>query len=95
MSVSPNESKFRRIRLQNPKIRAAIADDENAVEVMRTLGWVLEHDAGSGEDFLVLPASKTLPMKDIRPIMDRQEALEKDSRKGSTNTLASLANSEA
>lgn len=52
---TPNEdaSKFRKVRLANPKIKATLVDVPGALEVMLSTGFVLEeHD---GESVLVFP----------------------------------------
>lgn len=47
------EEKYRRIKLSNPKISAAITEVKGAVELLKEMGWI-EH-----EDCLVLPADVT------------------------------------
>mmetsp|Transcript_64329 Transcript_64329/g.129215 ORF Transcript_64329/g.129215 Transcript_64329/m.129215 type:complete len:158 (+) Transcript_64329:2-475(+) len=41
---SPTEEKFRRIKLTNPKIAAAIAEVPFAVDALKEMGWVPEGD---------------------------------------------------
>jgi hypothetical protein len=56
--VNPGEEKFRRIRLGNAKIKAAIADVASAVGALCVLGWTEEET--EGEAFLVLPKGKAI-----------------------------------
>merc|ERR1719361_398945 len=51
---NPKEDKFRKIKLSNPKIAAAITDVPFAVDILREMGWVEIPDG------LVLPASVRL-----------------------------------
>lgn len=60
ISQNPREDKYRRVRLTNPKIAAALVEVKGAVDVMLHLGWVhvrpppplhieiYERDAGRG-----------------------------------------------
>mmetsp|Transcript_114359 Transcript_114359/g.214194 ORF Transcript_114359/g.214194 Transcript_114359/m.214194 type:complete len:187 (+) Transcript_114359:91-651(+) len=47
---NPGEEKFRKINLTNTKIKAAIADVPNGIELMQEMGWVPEGES------LILPA---------------------------------------
>ena len=40
VAQAPRDEKFRRVRLTNPKIAAALVDVKGAVDVMLHLGWV-------------------------------------------------------
>jgi hypothetical protein len=40
VAQNPREEKYRRVRLTNPKIAAALVDIKGAVDVMLHLGWV-------------------------------------------------------
>jgi len=51
---NPGEAKFRKINLANEKIKAAIADVPNAIELLKEMGWTQEGD------FLQLPPSARL-----------------------------------
>jgi len=48
-------SKFRRVRLTNPKIKEAIADVNGALELMMCTGFVLSESDADGETYLVFP----------------------------------------
>merc|ERR1712232_1091771 len=52
-------AKFRKVRLANPKIKAAIVDVEGAVECMLACGFILEEQ--DGESVLVYPADTPGP----------------------------------
>merc|ERR1719471_2486189 len=41
---NPGEEKFRRIKLSNPKISAAITEVPFAVDVLKEMGWVEDGD---------------------------------------------------
>lgn len=45
----PGEAKFRRVRLDAPRPRAAIAEVPQALEILELCGFVLERDRGEGE----------------------------------------------
>ena len=86
--VSPSEEKFRRVRLANPKIKALLVDCPGALASMHELGW--EATQVDGEQMLILPPNKSIPMADCRKVMDRQETVEKElKRSGSSASLAS------
>lgn len=51
---NPSEEKFRKINLANEKIKKAIADVPNAINLMMEMGWVQEGD------FLILPDTVSL-----------------------------------
>merc|ERR550514_1882529 len=48
---NPNEDKFRRIKLSNPKIAAAITNVPGAVDALKVMGWIETPDG------LALPMS--------------------------------------
>eukprot|EP00573_Skeletonema_grethae_P005563 CAMPEP_0201709204 /NCGR_PEP_ID=MMETSP0578-20130828/57974_1 /ASSEMBLY_ACC=CAM_ASM_000663 /TAXON_ID=267565 /ORGANISM="Skeletonema grethea, Strain CCMP 1804" /LENGTH=456 /DNA_ID=CAMNT_0048198159 /DNA_START=69 /DNA_END=1439 /DNA_ORIENTATION=- len=54
-------SKFRRVRLSNPKIREAITDMNGALELMMCVGFVLSENEDDGETYLVYPPGDTGP----------------------------------
>jgi len=54
-----DSAKFRKVRLANPKIKAAIVDVEGAVEIMLACGFILEEQ--EGESVLVYPADTPGP----------------------------------
>jgi hypothetical protein len=47
--LNPSEGKFRKINLTNEKIKKAIADVPNAIDILKEMGWKQEDDS------LVLP----------------------------------------
>merc|ERR1712060_388625 len=68
--------KFRRIRLTNPKIAAAITEVPNAVELLQEMGWQQE-----GEE-LVLPAAVRLAHeREVVGIIDAKDWYKKESEK--------------
>lgn len=73
IAQNPREGKYRRLRLTNAKIAAAVVDTPGASQVMAELGWVQEE--GNAE-FLVLPESVQLTMVHARAIDAQKEALE-------------------
>ena len=48
-------SKFRRVRLSNPKIKEAITDQSGALELMLSVGFILSENDEDGETYLVYP----------------------------------------
>lgn len=48
-------SKFRRVRLSNPKIKEAITDVQGALELMLCVGFILSENDEDGETYLVYP----------------------------------------
>jgi hypothetical protein len=48
-------SKFRRVRLSNPKIKEVITDVQGALELMMAVGFVLSENEEDGETYLVYP----------------------------------------
>lgn len=48
-------SKFRRVRLTNPKIKEAITDMQGALELMMSTGFLLSENDEDGETYLVFP----------------------------------------
>jgi hypothetical protein len=48
-------SKFRRVRLSNPKIKEAITDVQGALELMLCVGFVLSENIEDSETYLVYP----------------------------------------
>lgn len=75
--VSPQEEKFRKVKLQNPKIQTHLVKVPNALDVMVHLGWEQECSADDG-DVLVLPKGVSLTMHQVRDIQNAQQALKKD-----------------
>ena len=57
------EEKFRRVRLGNGKIKAALVDVPSALEALLVLGWARE---GEGEEAaLVVPPGRFFSMADV------------------------------
>jgi hypothetical protein len=52
-------AKFRRVRLSNDKIKAAISDVHGALDLMMSVGFVLVEE--DGESYLVYPAGEPAP----------------------------------
>ena len=50
-----SSAKFRRVRLSNAKIKAAITDIAGALELMMSVGFVLSENDEDGETYLVFP----------------------------------------
>ena len=48
-------SKFRRVRLSNPKIKEAITDKSGALDILLSVGFVLSENDEDGETYLVFP----------------------------------------
>lgn len=57
IAVNPGEPKFRRLRMSNAKVQAAVVDTSGGLELLRGVGFDLEFEAGEGQEegFLVLP----------------------------------------
>lgn len=71
IAQNPREPKYRKLRLTNAKISAAVADPAGAHAVMVELGWVQ-----AGEEFLELPDTVQLNMTHVRAVEAQAEALE-------------------
>lgn len=69
-------SKFRRVRLSNPKIKEAITDMNGALELMMCVGFVLSENEDDGETYLVYPPGDTGPDW-LKNGIARMEAYEK------------------
>jgi len=54
-------SKFRRVRLSNPKIKEAITDKSGGLELMLSVGFVLSENDEDGETYLVYPPGDNGP----------------------------------
>merc|ERR1712061_204810 len=73
---NPTEEKFRRIKLTNPKIAAAITDVTNAADLLKEMGWQQE-----GEE-LVLPAAVRLAHeREVVSIIDAKDWYKKEVEK--------------
>jgi len=56
-----NSSKFRRVRLTNPKIKEAVADLQGGLELMMIVGFQLSDNEDDGETYLVFPPGEKGP----------------------------------
>ena len=54
-------SKFRRVRLSNPKIKEAITDQQGGLELMMSVGFVLSEHDSDGETYLMFPPGEKGP----------------------------------
>merc|ERR1712048_284660 len=82
---NPTEEKFRRIKLTNPKIAAAITDVPNAVELLKEMGWQQE-----GEE-LVLPAAvRLLHEREVVGIIDAKDWYKKEAEKEHKRQMQAL-----
>ena len=76
LQVQPKEDKFRKVKLSNKKINAAIVGTEGGLDAMMKLGWVQSTTEEDG-DVLVLPEGKYLNMETVRKVEEAKERLEK------------------
>ena len=60
--VNPNDDKYRRLRLSNPKIAATVADVPGALDALLAMGW--ERD-GNDADYLVCPKGVRVTMAEV------------------------------
>jgi hypothetical protein len=73
---NPGEAKFRKINLINEKIKKAITDVPNAVDILKEMGWEQEDDS------LVLPATVRLAHEvHVVGIIDAQDYYKTESEK--------------
>ncbi|CAK0733915.1 hypothetical protein CVIRNUC_000354 [Coccomyxa viridis] len=75
--VSPTEDKFRRVKLSNPKIKAALVDVPGALQALLTLGWAQEQEP---EEAVVVPKGRHFSMAEVRMVDDAAERLRKRQR---------------
>ena len=61
-AVEPNEEKYRRIRLSNPKIKSLIVDEKGALQALQALGWA--NDSEDAE-MLVMPPGQYFSMSEV------------------------------
>lgn len=76
----PTETKYRSIKLSNPKIKANIVDVEGACAVLELLGWERTADAQSGEEVYVLDPKTAATMSQVRDIQEAQQQLTRKQR---------------
>lgn len=70
--------KFRKVRLANPKIRAAIVDVPGNLHMLLAIGFQLTEDAATNESLLVFPPFHNGPdwlPRALRAMEDREQAL--------------------
>ena len=70
-----SSSKFRRVRLSNPKIKEVITDLQGALELMMTVGFQLSENEDDGETYLVFPPGERGPLW-LSGALQRMEAYE-------------------
>ncbi len=76
VATQPNEDKYRTIRTSNPKINAAIIEQEGGLSALLSLGF-----APTAEDANVLEVPKgVLTMKEVRLVEDTKDWLKKELR---------------
>ena len=61
------EEKFRRVKLGNPKIKAALVDVPGAVHALLVLGWAKELEP---EEAVVVPKGRHFSMAEAGPLLD-------------------------
>eukprot|EP00392_Amoebophrya_sp_AT5.2_P016379 g16640.t1 len=83
IAQNPKEAKFRKIKLSNAKIQAAITSVLPALEVLLACGFVFESEQGTGEPFLVLPETVKITFPNhVNKIIDcREEYFRKEIEK--------------
>lgn len=90
VATQPGEEKFRRLRLTNDRIKAALVDVEGATDAMLELGWVRE-----GEETLVLPKETKITMHEhVVKILDAKHHIKKEqekAKKAESHKMKSLA----
>eukprot|EP00933_Yihiella_yeosuensis_P039976 TRINITY_DN3417_c6_g1_i1.p2 TRINITY_DN3417_c6_g1~~TRINITY_DN3417_c6_g1_i1.p2 ORF type:complete len:186 (+),score=61.09 TRINITY_DN3417_c6_g1_i1:74-631(+) len=87
---NPTDDKFRRIKLGNPKIAAAITDVTGAVDLLNVMGWVQE-----GEE-LTLPSAVTLAHeKEVIGIIDAKDWYKKEEEKEKRRQMAARKDFDA
>lgn len=87
VAQNPREEKFRRLRLTNAKISAAITTVEGAMATLTLLGWVQD-----GEEFLVLPDSVQMTMNHVRSVEAAKEAFEKEAKEAMKRRVQAASN---
>mmetsp|Transcript_2793 Transcript_2793/g.8209 ORF Transcript_2793/g.8209 Transcript_2793/m.8209 type:complete len:183 (+) Transcript_2793:370-918(+) len=77
LAVNPAEDKYRRLRLSNPRIEAALKAAPNALPALEALGWQSDPEDA---DFLVCPKSVKPSMAEVRLIEEAKADFKKDAR---------------
>mmetsp|Transcript_65477 Transcript_65477/g.203039 ORF Transcript_65477/g.203039 Transcript_65477/m.203039 type:complete len:186 (+) Transcript_65477:82-639(+) len=70
---NPGEEKFRRIKLSNPKISAAITEVPFAVDALKEMGWVED-----GDGLALPPSVRLVHEKDVVAIIDAKDFYKKE-----------------
>mmetsp|Transcript_13038 Transcript_13038/g.35785 ORF Transcript_13038/g.35785 Transcript_13038/m.35785 type:complete len:186 (-) Transcript_13038:212-769(-) len=70
---NPTEEKFRRIKLTNPKIAAAITEVPFAVDVLKEMGWVED-----GDGLALPPDVRLLHEQEVIGIIDAKDYFKKE-----------------
>jgi len=73
---NPGEEKFRRIKLSNPKISAAITEVPYAVDVLKEMGWVED-----GDGLSLPPSVRLLHEREVVGIIDAKDYHKKEEEK--------------
>lgn len=60
--VNQGDEKYRKLRLSNPRITAAIVEVPGALDALLALGWAHDEDE---PDFLVCPKSAKMTMAEV------------------------------
>ena len=63
VAKAPTEPKFRKLRLSNPKITAAVIQTPGALRALQVMGW----EANVEEDTLVLPSNRQISFAQVAP----------------------------
>lgn len=58
----PENDKFRKIRMSNPKIRETIGEVAGGVELVESVGFVLKEEGGEMWAFMAIPSKKSILM---------------------------------
>jgi len=69
---NPSDDKFRRIKLSNAKIAAAIKDVPNALDLMKEMGWVVE-ESPDGECLVLPPSVRFVHESEVIAIIDAKD----------------------
>lgn len=88
--VMPKEIKYRRIKLSNPKIKAAVANVPAALQALQLMGWEAVPNDADG-DILVLPEKQSVTMAQVRDIQDAQREVTKRERELQRQAISAAA----
>jgi len=70
---NPGDEKFRRIKLSNPKIAAAIGEVPFAVDALKEMGWVED-----GEGLALPPSARLAHEREVVAIIDARDHYKKE-----------------